>query len=90
MPWPGMMGYNDQLHDFDLRLPAGTSLATVTISRDHLLERHSQHGAGQLTLDRWRDTNQLELREPLRSELRARLRHLIEQHDQATDPREVA
>ena len=40
-------------------------------------------------MDRWRDTNQLELHEPLRSELRARLRHLIEQHDQATDPREV-
>ena len=87
MPWAGMMGYNDRLNDFDLRLPAGTTLATLTISRDHLLERHSQHGAGRLSLDRWRDTNQLELREPLRSELRARLKQLIEQDDQAADPR---
>ena len=89
MPWAGMMGYNDQLDDFDLRLPAGTTLATVTIPRDQLLERHNQHRAGRLTLDRWRNTNQLELREPIRSDLHARLRNLIDQHDQAADPKEA-
>ena len=26
MPWPGLMGYNHQLHDFDLRLAANTPL----------------------------------------------------------------
>ena len=89
MPWAGMIGYNDQLNDFDLRLPAGTTLATVTIPRDQLLESHNQHRAGRLTLDRWRNTNQLELREPIRSELHARLGNLIDQHDQAADPREA-
>ena len=89
MPWAGMIGYNDQLNDFDLRLPAGTILTTVIIPKDQLLEQHNQHGAGRLTLDRWRDTNQLELREPLCTELQTRLRNLIQQDDPAADPRQA-
>ena len=70
MPWPGLMGYNHQLHDFDLRLPANTPLASVIISKEHLHERHQQCKAGDLPLERWERSNQLELCEPIRTQLR--------------------
>ena len=65
MPWPGLMGYNHQLRDFDLRLAANTALASMIISKEHLNERHQQLNTGDLTLERWERTNQLELCEPL-------------------------
>ena len=45
MPWPGLMGYNHQLRDFDLRLAANTALASAIISKEHLHERHQQRKA---------------------------------------------
>ena len=59
------MGYNHQLRDFDLRLAANTALASMNISKEHLNERHQQLNTGDLTLERWEHTNQLELCEPL-------------------------
>ena len=78
MPWPGLMGYNHQLGDFDLRLAANTALASVIISKEHLHERHQQRKAGDLPLERWEDSNQLELCEPIRTQLRKQLRDLID------------
>ena len=52
MPWPGLMGYNHQLRDFDLRLAADTALASLIISKETLNERHQQRKAGDLTLER--------------------------------------
>ena len=80
MPWPGLMGYNHQLRDFDLRLAANTALASLIISKEHLNERHQQLKTGDLTLERWEHTNQLELCEPLRTQLRTQLRELIDNH----------
>ena len=74
------MGYNHQLRDFDLRLAANTALASLIISKEHLNERHQQLNTGDLTLERWERTNQLELCEPLRTQLRTQLRELIDNH----------
>ena len=43
MPWPGLMGYNHQLRDFDLRLAANTALASLIISKEHLNEHHQRN-----------------------------------------------
>ena len=83
MPWPGLMGYNHQLHDFDLRLAANTPLASVIISKEHVHERHQQRKAGDLPLERWEHSNQLELSEPIRTQLRKQLRDLIDNHSNA-------
>ena len=78
MPWPGLMGYNHQLRDFDLRLPANTPLASVIISKEHLHERHQQCKAGDLPLERWERSNQLELCEPIRTQLRTQLGDIVD------------
>ena len=83
MPWPGLMGYNHQLRDFDLRLPANTPLASVIISKEHLHERHQQCKAGDLPLERWERSNQLELCEPIRTQLRTQLHDLIDNQSDA-------
>ena len=83
MPWPGLMGYNHQLRDFDLRLAANTPLASVIISKEHLHERHQQRKAGGLSLERWEHSNQLELCEPIRTQLRTQLRDLIDNQSDA-------
>ena len=59
--WPALMGYNQQLTNFDLKVPAGSRLATIVIGKDVLLEHLARVGACQLTLDRWKSSNQLEL-----------------------------
>ncbi len=78
MPWPGLMGYNHQLRDFDLRLAANTPLASVIISKEHLHERHQQRKAGDLPLERWERSNQLELCEPIRTQLRTQLGDIVD------------
>ena len=83
MPWPGLMGYNHQLHDFDLRLAADTALASLIISKENLNELHQQRNAGDLPLERWEYSNQLELCEPIRTQLRTQLRDLIDNHNDA-------
>ena len=76
MPWPGLMGYNRGLIDFDLKLPAGAQLATVVISKAAWLDRHGQL-IGPLIMKRWEQTNQLQVREPLRNQLQRQLMALI-------------
>jgi len=44
MPWPGLMGYNHQLRDFDLRLAANTALASLIISKEHFESASSTNG----------------------------------------------
>jgi len=86
--WPGLMGFNRKLMDFDMRLPAGSRLATLVISHEHLLERHQQHAQSQLALKRWHHTNQLELRDPLARRLRNQLQCLINQNGIPHEPEE--
>ena len=80
MPWAGLMGYNRGLIDFDLKLPAGAQLATVVISKAAWLDRHGQTD-GPLMIKRWEETNQLEVRTPLRDQLQHQLKTLM--HGQA-------
>tara|TARA_B100001057_G_scaffold442554_1_gene478033 strand:- start:7331 stop:8347 length:1017 start_codon:yes stop_codon:yes gene_type:complete len=76
MPLPGLMGYNRSLIDFDLKIPAGAQLATVVISKAAWINRHGQTG-GPLMMKRWEQTNQLEVRTPLRHQLQHQLMELI-------------
>ena len=48
MPWPGLMGYNRSLIDFDLKLPAGARLATVVINKAAWIDHHRQTGGSLL------------------------------------------
>ena len=57
--WPALMGYNQQLTNFYLKVPAGSRLATIVIGKDVLLEHLARLGASQLSLERWKSTNQL-------------------------------
>ena len=86
MPWPGVMGYNHGLRDFDLRLPANTALATLIINKEHLLERHCQHRRSNLIVQRWEHTNQLQLRATTITELRKQLLSLIDQDGPVREP----
>ena len=80
MPWPGLMGYNHQLRDFDLRLAADTALASLIISKEHLGEHHQQRKAGDLPLERWEQSNQLELCEPIRTQLHVLINNQSDAH----------
>ena len=53
------MGYNHQLRDFDLRLAANAASAFLIISKENLNERHQQRNAGDLPLEHWKYSNQL-------------------------------
>ena len=86
MPWSGVMGYNQKLRDFDLLLPANTTLATIIIDKDQLLKHHSQQKRSSLALERWETTNQLELKEPNRSLLYNYLSSLIDQKVSSNQP----
>lgn len=86
MPWPGLMGYNRWLTDFDLKIPAGVKLATVVISKQALLERVAQQGGGALTLKRWEETNQLEIKPTLRHLLQQQVLSLAEQETRSRTP----
>ena len=84
MPWPGLMGFNRSLIDFDLKLPAGAQLATVVIKKAAWLDRHGQTG-GPLLMKRWKTTNQLEVRPPLHDQIHQHLMALM--HGQADGER---
>ena len=76
--WPALMGYNQQLTNFDLKVPAGSRLATIVIGKDVLLEHLARLGASQLSLERWKSTNQLELLPELRQALQDQLSQSIQ------------
>lgn len=61
MPWPGLMGYNLGLNDFDLGLPRGSRVATLIIRKDHILEHLQSDSNKGLDLQRLNSTNMLEL-----------------------------
>ena len=87
--WPALMGYNRHLSDFDLKLPAGARLATIVIDQDTLLNQlKGRGGGGELSLERWESTNQLELQPELQQTLRDQLRELMERGEQRCEPQE--
>ena len=86
MAWAGLMGYNFQLRDFDLQLPANCCVATLIISKDHLLERLAGRPRGSIVLERWDRTNQLELQDPSGSIFKQQLNALFKASDEDTRP----
>ena len=77
MPWPGLMGYNLGLNDFDLRLPKGSRVATMIIRKDHLVERLQSGSSRGLALQRLNRTNLLELNETNKNTLFKQLETLF-------------
>ena len=86
--WPGLMGYNRHLTDFDLRIPAGARLATIVIGKEILLEQLDRRGGCERTLERWENTNQLELQPGLQQTLRDQLNNRIARGEQRWTPEE--
>ena len=84
--WPGLMGYNRHLTDFDLKLPAGARLATIVISKEVLLEQLERRGESQRTVERWESTNQLELLPEWQQRLRDQLHQLIQRSERGWNP----
>ena len=64
------MGYNHQLTDVDLKLPAGARLATIMNVKEVLQEQLDRRGGNQQTLEHWQSINQLELLPELQQCLR--------------------
>ena len=83
---PCLMGYNRHLTDFDLKVPASARLATIVIGKETLLEQLDRRGGSQRTLDRWENTNQLELRPELQRALRDQINQLIQHKAQGWNP----
>ena len=84
--FPALMGYNRHLTDFDLKVPASARLATIVIGKETLLERLDRRGGSQRTLERWENTNQLELRPELQRALRDQINQLIQRKAQGWTP----
>ena len=86
--WPALMGYNRHLTDFDLKVPAGSRLATVVIGKDVLLEQLERRGGSKRTIKRWESTNQLELLPDLQQRLHDQLNQLIHRDAQGWNPKD--
>ena len=84
--WPGFMGYNRRLTDFDLKIPSGGRMATVVISKEPLLKKLESRRSLQQTLERWEGTNQLELLPEQQQNLRDQLNRLIQRDTQGWNP----
>ena len=61
MPWPGFVGFNRALKDFDLRLPASSQFVTLLIPTT-LEQGDSRLAPGTLTRQRLEQCNLLELK----------------------------
>ena len=70
MPWPGFLGFNEGLADFDLRLPAGSQLTTLLLPKA-LLQDNPRSAHGTLVSQRLQQCNLLELKAQQRRELAA-------------------
>ena len=68
MPWPGFLGFNQELTDFDLRLPAGSQLTTLLLPKA-LLQDNPRATQGTLVSQRLQQCNLLELKAQQRRDL---------------------
>ena len=68
MPWPGFLGFNEGLTDFDLRLPAGSQLTTLLLPKA-LLQDKPRAAEGTLVRQRLQQCNLLELKAQQRRDL---------------------
>ena len=68
MPWPGFLGFNQELTDFDLRLPAGSQLTTLLLPKA-LMQDNRRATQGTLVSQRMQQCNLLELKAQQRRDL---------------------
>ena len=88
MPWPGFLGFNQELADFDLRLPAGSQLTTLLLPKA-LLQDNPRATQGTLVSQRMQQCNLLELKAQQRRDLAGLVNELS---NNATDqpPKRIA
>ena len=75
MPWPGFLGFNQELTDFDLRLPAGSQLTTLLLPKA-LLQDNPRATQGTLVSQRLQQCNLLELKTKQMRDLAALINEL--------------
>ena len=68
MPWPGFLGFNQELTDFDLCLPAGSQLTTLLLPKA-LLQDNPRSAQDTLVCQRLQQCNLLELKAQQQAEL---------------------
>ena len=68
MPWPGFLGFNQELTDFDLCLPAGSQLTTLLLPKA-LLQDNPRSAQDTLVCQRLQQCNLLELKAKQRRDL---------------------
>ena len=86
MPWDGMMGYNLNLKDYDLRIPGGILLATILISKEDLIQKLKDRTNSRLALKRLEITNQLEFKTRTIKQLRDIATQLTESDGKSRRP----
>ncbi len=86
MPWPGFIGYNQCLIDFDLKLPVKAKLATLIIAKEELLKRQAKYANSLLSLERFKTTNQLEVSPEQYQKLRQCLDALLKRDSETWQP----
>lgn len=86
MPWAGMMGYNLNLKDYDLKIPGGILLATILISKEELIKKIKDRSNSSLALKRLEATNQLEFNTRTTKQLRDICTQLTESDGRSRRP----
>lgn len=86
MPWNGMMGYNLNLKDYDLKTPRAILLATILISKDDLIQKIKDRTNSSLALKRLEATNQLEFNTRTTKQLRDICTQLTESDGRSRRP----
>ena len=86
MPWAGMMGYNLNLKDYDLKIPGRILLATILISKEELIQNIKDRSNSSLALKRLEATNQLEFNTRTTKQLRDICTQLTESDGRSRRP----
>ena len=86
MPWDGMMGYNLNLKDYDLKIPGGIVLATILICKEDLIQKIKDRSNSSLALKRLEVTNQLEFNTRTTKQLRNLATQLTESDGRSRRP----
>ena len=86
MPWDGMMGYNLNLKDYDLKIPGGIILATILICKEDLIQKIKDRSNSSLALKRLEITNQLEFNTRTTKQIRNLTTQLTESDGRSRRP----
>ena len=86
MPWNGMIGYNLNLKDYDLKIPGKSLLATIVISKEVLSNLLLKNQNTNLASKRFEVTNQLEFKSDTVEKIRKITDQLVQTGGKARAP----